>query len=105
MENPVSLQAGLFFSSLLFGVAMGVVYVLFGLLRKRGRFWRNAAADILFWCLCGPLCFWFFMGLNGGDVRGYLIAAMLLGGSFVAVGSYYLSSGRKSRKKKKKEGE
>ena len=104
MENPVSLQIGYFFSCSVFGVLLGVVYVLFGVMRRIKRFWLTAAADILFWMLCGPAVFLFLMGLNGGDVRGYLLFAVFGGGFSVAVGWYFLVKKIKSKKRANKQG-
>ena len=104
MENPVSLQIGYFFSCSVFGALLGVVYVLFGVMRRKKRFWLTAAADILFWVLCGPAVFLFLMGLNGGDVRGYLLFAVLSGGCAVAIGWYFLVKKIKSEKRANKQG-
>ena len=95
MENPVGLQGGLFFSSVVFGLLLGTVYILFGIMRRKNRFWLSALADILFWSFCAPAVFLFLMGLNGGDVRGYLLFAIFLGGGFPSVGWYFLVKKKK----------
>ena len=104
MENPVNLQGGLFFSCFLFGNVLGIFYVLLGFARRKRRFWLGAVADMLFWLVCGPAIFLFLMGLNGGDVRGYLLFAILLGGCLVAVGRYFTAKWLKNKKRTKKQG-
>ena len=105
MGNPVSLQIGLFFSCLVFGFALGGVYVLLGLMRRKRKFWLSAVSDIIFWLLSAPAVFLFFMGLNGGDVRGYLLFAVFGGGFSVAVGWYFLVKKKKVKKEQKNRGE
>ena len=104
MENPVLLQGGHFIVCLIFGSFLGAIYILFGVLRKRNRFWLSALSDILFWTICGPAVFLFLMGLNGGDVRGYLLAAVFAGGCSVAVAWYFLLKSIKKKKREKKQG-
>ena len=90
MDNPVPEQLRLFFQSLVFGAAAGGFYILLGGMRKRRKKFRNAAIDALFWAVCAPAAFCFFMRVNGGDVRGYMLAAMLLGGAAVCAVRYFV---------------
>ncbi len=101
MTNPVNTQLWLFFASLVFGGGIGVFYVLLGLLRRKRKHVPNALADTVFWAVSSPAIFVFFMRVNGGDVRGYMLVSMLFGACAVAVGRYFLfGEGRALRKRK-----
>ena len=104
MENPVSLQAGLFFSCFVLGMIIGAFYIIPGALGRKKHFWLACAADIILGLLSGPAVFLFLMGLNGGDVRGYLLAAVLFGGCLVSVGWYFLFRKKKGKKRRKEKG-
>ncbi|MBQ5973171.1 MAG: hypothetical protein IJL69_03140 [Oscillospiraceae bacterium] len=102
MTNPVSAQLVSFWAALIFGLGAGAGYALLGLLRRRGRFWRGALADAVFWALCAPAVWWFLLAVEGGELRGYTAAAMLLGGAAAGTAGRLLFRPRPKLRKKRR---
>lgn len=101
MENPVALQVGFFWRAVCFGAVMGLFYSALGVFRHRRRRWLTAVADGFFWTVTAPVTFVFFMRLNGGDMRVYLLAGALLGGAAVS-GTLFLATGWQKIKRKQR---
>ena len=79
MENSWALQLAEFLRSVCWGLALGIVYAVFGVFRLRRRVWLMAVGDGLFWLLAGTGTFLFFLWVNGGILRGYLFCGMAVG--------------------------
>ena len=99
MENPVGLQLGLFFRAVCFGSVLGLFYGALGILRVRRKRWLTALADGFFWLVTAPVTFVFFMRLNGGDIRAYLLAGLLLGGAAVSAALFWVTGWQKIKRK------
>lgn len=79
MENEAVYQLSCFAFSLVWGVAVGVFYESGGFVRMLGHFWLTALSDVFFWAVTSAATFLFFLYLNGGDMNGYLLLAVLAG--------------------------
>ena len=79
MENEAVYQLSRFAFSLVWGVVVGVFYESGGFIRMLGRFWLTALCDLFFWIVTSVATFLFFLYLNGGDMNGYLLFAVLIG--------------------------
>lgn len=70
-----------FLLALAFGAGLGALYDVFRILRAlipTGKI-LIFFEDLLYWCVCGVLTFLFILGVNAGEIRGYLIVGELLG--------------------------
>ena len=63
------------------GFALGLLYDLIRLIRR--SFFKSKASfyflDILYFVICTFAVFFFFICINGGEVRGYLLFGLALG--------------------------
>jgi len=76
-------QTRLFLFSLGFGFALGVLYDVFRVVRllinpHRTRFYL-LAQDLLYSVVCTVLCFYFFLAIGDGLLRGYCLLGLILG--------------------------
>ena len=80
-----------FLLACLCGAGLGALYDIFRILRIAFPFGRLAvfAQDALYWVLCGAISFFFILEVNGGEIRGYLLAGELAGATlyFFTVGA------------------
>lgn len=91
MGISVSQQTMTFLQSLLLGVALGILYDVFRILRlmiPSGRI-ISFLEDILYFTLCGIITFAFLLAVNNGIIRAYLLAGEALGTVV-----YYLTVGK-----------
>ena len=79
MENEPLFQMLCFGKALLFGAVSGIGYESLGIFRMLGRFWLTSLCDVCFWLVTAVAAFLFFLRINGGAPRGFLLAAMLAG--------------------------
>ena len=98
-DNYSQIYSFIFYSALL-GMALGVVYDLFGILRiacdgsrkGRGRYIGYFICDLLFFILAAPLSAIFIFHVNNGRIRGIALMSSLLGFAL-----YYHTLGRLTR--------
>ena len=79
MENEPLFQVLCFGKAMLFGAAAGAGYECMGVFRMLGRFWLTSLCDTCFWLITAPAAFLFFLRINGGAPRGFLLTAILAG--------------------------
>lgn len=79
MENEPLFQILCFGKVLLFGAVSGICYESLGAFRMLGHFWLTSLCDVVFWLVTTAAAFLFFLRINGGAPRGFLIAAFLAG--------------------------
>lgn len=79
MENEPLFQILCFGRAVLFGTAAGICYECMGVFRMLGRFWLTSLCDACFWLITAPASFLFFLRINGGAPRGFLLTAILAG--------------------------
>ena len=77
----MSSQAVAFVVAIGLGVAMGVFFDLFRVLRRlaRHKTVATAAQDVFFWLISTLLMFVLLTGLNQGEIRGYHFLGLILG--------------------------
>lgn len=79
MENEPLFQVLCFGKAMLFGAAAGICYECMGVFRMLGRFWLTSLCDACFWLVTALAAFLFFLRINGGAPRGFLLTAILAG--------------------------
>lgn len=81
MSAGILLELQFFLRAFLWGAALTLLYDLIRLIRRLIRHGTFAIAveDILFWAACGILIFRMLYQENSGAIRGFAIAAVILG--------------------------
>jgi len=81
MSEGILLELQFFFRAFGWGILMMLLYNVLQVLRKviRHSVFAVAVEDILYWVVCGVLIFRMLYLENSGAVRGFAIAAVLLG--------------------------
>jgi len=74
-------QAGLFASAVLVGVAIGLFYDFFRVLRKTARHNRLAVQleDLVFWVAATGLTFYYMLHRNYGEIRPFTLVGVTIG--------------------------
>ena len=74
-------EASLLLVSVIWGAAMAAAYDVLRILRRAVRHGTLAVAaeDLLYWITCGILIFRMLYEENSGAIRGFAIAAVILG--------------------------
>lgn len=75
------LELQFFGRAFLMGIFLALLYGLLSLIRRliRHGTFALAAGDILYWLICGILIFRMLYEENSGAIRGFAIAAVVLG--------------------------
>lgn len=79
MENEPLFQLLCFGQAFVWGVLSDIWYEVLGFVRMLDRFWLTALCDSLFWLTVAVATFLFFLRINGGAPRGFLLIAMMIG--------------------------
>lgn len=94
MGITIAGQTVVFLKSCLFGLLLGAFYDVFRTIRLVSS--KSVAfiliCDIVYWALCGFFTFVFILSVNFGQVRGFIIAGILLGAIFYynTIGSFVI---------------
>lgn len=86
ISEQIAVQCMLFLSGAALGCGILAAYDMVRIWRrivKHGTVWI-AAEDMIFWCICGVICFGMLFRQNSGIVRGFIIFALICG-----MGIYY----------------
>lgn len=97
MEADVARQGSVFVACLLLGVASGVVFDCFRILRRgmqTGTALTNVC-DALFWTTYALLFLWWMFRVNDGELRWYVFFSCLLGAVvyFLLISRFFVKSG------------
>ena len=81
MSGGIVLELQFFGRAFLMGIFLSLFYGLLSLIRRliRHGTLALAAEDILYWLICGILIFRMLYEENSGAIRGFAIAAVVLG--------------------------
>ena len=81
MSEGILLELQFFFRAFVWGILMMVLYDLIRIFRRliRHSVLAVAVEDVLYWIVCGILIFRMLYLENSGAIRGFAIAAVVLG--------------------------
>lgn len=81
MILPVNIQIYYFLSTVIAGIAVGIMFDTYRIIVGINSPSRilTAIADILFWIFCAMVIFIFFLNTNNGDLRYYTFIGLILG--------------------------
>ena len=81
MSEGILLELQFFFRAFVWGVLMMILYEGIRIFRRliRHSVFAVAVEDILYWIVCGILIFRMLYLENSGTIRGFAIAAVILG--------------------------
>lgn len=84
MNQIVSSQSMLFFTSIQIGILMGVLFDLIRIFRKLLKHpnFLVQIEDMLYWIVCGFMGFYRLYVCNYAEIRPYIFLGILLGGIF-----------------------
>lgn len=85
MENAPFSQLYEFIASVLWGGLTGILYGLFGIFRFGGNKWIIAVSDFVFWLITAVSTFVFFLAINGGNLRGFMLVGAVLGAVLIRI--------------------
>jgi spore cortex biosynthesis protein YabQ len=81
MIVPINVQIYYFLSTVIAGIAVGIMFDAYRIITGVSNINRIvlAISDLLFWVLCAMTIFVFFLYSNNGDLRLYTFIGLLLG--------------------------
>lgn len=81
MIVPINVQIYYFLSTVIAGIAVGIMFDAYRIITGVNNINRIvlAISDLLFWVLCAMIIFVFFLYSNNGDLRLYTFIGLLLG--------------------------